>query len=47
LWLVVLRLLAGVLLSWLSCRQECMFDMIVVVSGCVGQVGFVAYEVGI
>lgn len=45
-WLVVLLPLAGVLRSWLSCRQQRVLGMIALVIGCVGMGGLVAYELG-
>jgi hypothetical protein len=43
-WLVVLLPLAGVLRLWLPCRQQRVLGMIVLVAGCVGLGGLVAYE---
>lgn len=45
-WLVVLLPLAGVLRLWLPCRQQRVLGMIVLVAGCVGMAGLVAYELG-
>ncbi len=43
-WLVVLLPLAVVLPSWLSWRQQRMLGVLVVMIGCAGLVGLVAYE---
>jgi hypothetical protein len=45
-WLVVLLPLAGVLRFWLPHRQQRVLGMIVLVAGCVGMGGLVAYELG-